>query len=480
VGDHVKTHTGTFKPVVAVQKRRYAAGKPIIGVRTLHNLVKCTPEHPFFVRRGDEMKWVTAGHLQESDSLLYPIGGKENHEDYILFDCHKTNGMRGSHVLSEYVGEFKVNKEIARFMGLYLAEGCGGHDSIRFTFNNKEQHLIDFISHVCAKVFNRKPTVHRRWATTVKLNIRALSPIFIEWFGNEARKKRIPEFVFHWNIRNRLAFIGGYFEGDGSQDGTANSASIKLVQDMYELCRKSGMLVSYPKSDYTPRVSCINGLRTVTPELHRIRISNFSHGKLKDIVSGSVNGNYVEIPVTKIEQKRMAAMRDGFQFVYNLEVEDDHSYVANSSAVHNCDDDDDVADDYIAKIVAKIREVTPQPPHLWPEVIVFKQRCTFTNAKCISCLEIDGPPFVIDHSIYNEMQAVHQYPDGTWKDITRKPWHHNAWRADIAKSEPFPDTNFGEDGGWVSKLWPKVKYEAKIEGPPLHYYQFNGKTTEAS
>ena len=144
------------------------------------------------------------------------------------------------------------------------------------------------------------------------------------------------------------------------------------------------------------------------------------------------------------------------------------------------DDDDDVADDYIAKIVAKIREVTPQPPHLWPEVIVFKQRCTFTNAKCISCLEIDGPPFEIDHDIRYEMQAVHQYPDGTWKDITRKPWHHNAWRADIAQSEHFPDTSFGEDGGWVSKLWPKVVSQSRIEGPPLHYYRFNGKTTEAS
>jgi hypothetical protein len=144
------------------------------------------------------------------------------------------------------------------------------------------------------------------------------------------------------------------------------------------------------------------------------------------------------------------------------------------------DDDDNVADDYIAKIVAKIREVTQQPPHLWPEVIVFKQRCTFTNAKCISCLEIDGPPFEIDHDINADMQAVHQYPDGTWKDITRKPWHHNAWRADIAQSEHFPDTNFGEDGGWVSKLWPKITRQARIEGPPLHYYQFNGKTTEAS
>jgi hypothetical protein len=144
------------------------------------------------------------------------------------------------------------------------------------------------------------------------------------------------------------------------------------------------------------------------------------------------------------------------------------------------DDDDDIAPDYIAKIVEAVRQETPCPPSQWPEVIVFKQRCTFTNAKCISCLEIDGPPFEIDHSIYNEMQAVHQYPDGSWKDITRKPWHHNVWRADIAKSEPFPDTNFGEDGGWVSKMWPKVKHEAKIEGPPLHYYQFNGKTTEAS
>lgn len=144
------------------------------------------------------------------------------------------------------------------------------------------------------------------------------------------------------------------------------------------------------------------------------------------------------------------------------------------------DDDDDVSDDYIAKLVAAIRKETASPPILWPEVIVFKQRCTFVNAKCISCLEIDGPPFVIDHSIRYEMGQVHQYPDGTWKDIQRKPWHHNAWRADIAKSELFPDTNFGEDGGWVSKLWPKVTHEALIDGPPLHYYQFNGKTTEAS
>jgi len=143
------------------------------------------------------------------------------------------------------------------------------------------------------------------------------------------------------------------------------------------------------------------------------------------------------------------------------------------------DDDDDIAHDYVEKIVETIKTETACPAHMWPEVIVFRQRCTFINARCITCMDIDGPPFEIDHDINNPMDPVHQYPDGTWRDIRRKPWHHNAWRLDIAQSEPFPDEMFGEDGAWVSKLWPKVKTQAKINAA-LHYYRFNGKTTEAS
>ena len=136
------------------------------------------------------------------------------------------------------------------------------------------------------------------------------------------------------------------------------------------------------------------------------------------------------------------------------------------------DDDDDVADDYVDSIISAACQTTA-------DVIVFKQRCTFVNAKCISCLEIDGPPFVIDHDINNPMEAVHQFEDGHWRDIKRKPWHHNAWKASLAKSVRFPDTSFGEDGAWCSQLWPLVQSQFKID-KVLHYYQFNGKTTEAS
>lgn len=137
------------------------------------------------------------------------------------------------------------------------------------------------------------------------------------------------------------------------------------------------------------------------------------------------------------------------------------------------DDDDDVSDDYVDRILEAINCNTEA------DVIVFKQRCRFVNAKCISGLEIDGPPFIVDHSIHHEMEAAHQYPDGHWRDIKRKPWHHNAWRSSIAKSVHFPDSSFGEDGAWCSKLWPFVHREFKID-KVLHYYRFNGKTTEAS
>lgn len=140
------------------------------------------------------------------------------------------------------------------------------------------------------------------------------------------------------------------------------------------------------------------------------------------------------------------------------------------------DDDDDVAYSYVDSILDAI--YTDKVPY-GSDVIVFKQRCTFVNAKSISGLEIDGPPCFIDHDIGNPMEQVHQNEDGTWRNIRRKPWHHNAWRSALAKSAHFPDVMFGEDGVWCEQLWPKVDTQIKID-KVLHYYQFNGKTTEAS
>jgi glycosyltransferase involved in cell wall biosynthesis len=132
-----------------------------------------------------------------------------------------------------------------------------------------------------------------------------------------------------------------------------------------------------------------------------------------------------------------------------------------------CDDDDWVAPDYVARIV-EIASKTDA------DVIVFDQKCQLN----------DDPPFIVHHGIEFDMMPARRHdgitgPLGKWDDITRKPWHHNAWKTTLAQSVRFPDSSFGEDGTWCSQLWPLVKVQERIDAV-LHYYQWSAKTTEAS
>ena len=132
-----------------------------------------------------------------------------------------------------------------------------------------------------------------------------------------------------------------------------------------------------------------------------------------------------------------------------------------------CDDDDDVTDDYVGRIV----EVAG---HTDADVIVFNQLCQIN----------DDPPFVVSHGIEFDMMPARRHdgvsgPLGKWDDITRKPWHHNAWRTALAQTVRFPDSSFGEDGAWCSQLWPHVHSQERIDAV-LHLYQWSKKTTEAS
>lgn len=132
-----------------------------------------------------------------------------------------------------------------------------------------------------------------------------------------------------------------------------------------------------------------------------------------------------------------------------------------------CDDDDWVAPDYVARIVNVAEDSLA-------DVIVFDQKCSINGEE----------PFIVHHSIEFEMQPARRHdgitgPDGHWDDIKRRPWHHNAWRTELAQSVRFPDISFGEDGQWCEQLWPLVRCEERIDAV-LHYYQWSAKTTEAS
>lgn len=128
------------------------------------------------------------------------------------------------------------------------------------------------------------------------------------------------------------------------------------------------------------------------------------------------------------------------------------------------DDDDDVSEDYIVKILSAIRLCTEEG-RLYGgiPVIVFDQWTTIDN----------GEPRLVRHGI--EFENTELGLNGA----TRKPWHHNVWWAAIAKTAHFPDASYGEDAHWLEQLWTVTNAQYRIEGPPLHHYRYDNNVTEA-
>jgi GT2 family glycosyltransferase/intein/homing endonuclease/2-polyprenyl-3-methyl-5-hydroxy-6-metoxy-1,4-benzoquinol methylase len=367
VGDFVKTHKDRYRAVKQVYKTKYKQHKPLLWVSTSNSTIKCTPEHPFLVYSNREFKWIKANTLEKGDKLVYPYKNT-NVKDIVFFDCAARGRKNRPTYLNEYYGNMEIDADLARFFGLYLAEGCGGHDSIRFTFNNNEKDYIEFVQKVCEEKFNRTPTIHIRWATTIKLNIRSFGVRFTEWFGKDATTKRVPSFVFNWNLLNKLHFIKGYLDGDGwSNSGMSvfGSASKDLIKDMVRLANSCGIDCA-PISEINPTTTSYKGVVIKNNGSYQSRISTQGTNKIKDLLYAEKIDNALLIPIKNIIQKKMSGkykiMPSGYEeansFVYNLEVEEDNSYIVGPAAVHNCDDDEVAEPDVLEKLIS----------HMAPEV----------------------------------------------------------------------------------------------------------------
>jgi len=363
IGELVKTHKGRYKKVIRTYKQDYEPKKELLWIYTKNSVIKCTPDHPFLILKDNKRVWTKASNLNESSILLYPCSDKK---DEINFDCfgrgakyNKLLHYSGKNFKNEYFGKFSVDEDLARFFGLYLAEGCGGHDSIRFTFNNKEKEFIDFIIKVCKEKFNRNPTVHSRWATCVKLNIRSFAKKFTEWFGDDATNKKVPDFVFDWSLKNKLAFLQGYLDGDGWQNQKMyrfGTASKDLFNGIKKLCIESGLDCT-DAHETGPKETQSLGVKIKSSGCLSGAISSIGYSKMQDIIQSKIVDNCCIIPINRIENKKMPTVNwKDDQYVYNLEVEEDNSYIVGPCICHNCDDDDFPEPNCLEEMIKSINE----------------------------------------------------------------------------------------------------------------------------
>lgn len=356
VGDVVRTHTGKNSRVESTRRLEYRD----IDVYTIKPsggaAVTCTEEHPFFVLDKD---LVVKNGRCILESFKLEDGSWKAAKDLQIGD-YAVTPLRRTVAEPAYVSD-----AFAKFCGYYLAEGyvlfdkekkpCG----VCFTAH-VDDALPRNIDALCEQMQTRnppykEPRANSEQAVSVCVYDGDLALRMLLLFGSGATHKFIGESVLHWSDERLLCFLGAYHEGDGGYyassdvDQTRGNAyfstsSQELATQMQWLHACLGGPTSINNLTHTTSKSAntVSGYTTeyqlwCSRQFTKIlapwssKISNIdcveNHGRKERFV---IDG----FMLTKIKGVEVET-RDSV--VYNMEVEDeDHSYLVNLMAVHNC------------------------------------------------------------------------------------------------------------------------------------------------
>jgi pyruvate formate lyase activating enzyme len=244
-----------------------------------------------------------------------------------------------------------LGEELAELLGYYVAEGwvsksTGRPNSLKlnFSYGPKEEALAERTSWLLKRIFDVDATTKRRRTTvTVEVSKSSLGALFTELCGKGAKSKKVPDLIFKSSRRVVLSFLRGYIKGDGTETGNniaVNTVSRTLSVGVCYLLIKLGYLPGFYEWK-PPERKDIEGRTVHQSMLYYVKVNTKTFGR--ELVGGSRkrtdSGRGVAfksakdfwiVPVRRIERREYTGP------VYNLEVESEHSYLADFVGVGNC------------------------------------------------------------------------------------------------------------------------------------------------
>ena len=356
-GDRVLGWDGRYHRVTEVFSHRHQGMMYKIRAKCLGE-VTLTPEHPVLIaqrvhpkrhNQKFELIWERADQIEKGDYLAYPIPADVVPIESLRLPSRKAQDRRSS-PLPESV---PITPEFLRLAGYYISEGWIDHRSsekdyleasVCFTFHRKEKRLVRDIETIVAKLFGLDVSVTERPSrNTIELAVHSarLARAFKEWFGDGAATKRIPHELMLLPPSQQRELLKGLWRGDGWIDSQRARASYKTIsktlrEQLKLLLLRQGIVPSVyttparrgHREAYSVFVTSARDYKRLMEILGR-KPKRLPAGKPPSTVIGQ---NFVMVPVADIET---------FEYdgpVWNLEVEDVHSYVSECATLHNCGD----------------------------------------------------------------------------------------------------------------------------------------------
>lgn len=280
-------------------------------------------------------------HLQRETLSLYPARGDSSHIPAVL----------------------DLDEDFWRLIGYYASEGClyeeeglrGTRERIKITFGAHEGPLIEDCRSILVDWGMRVTDEVANGSHSLKFSSRILGHLLREVLkvGTGSHDKKIPPQLFFSSRRNIAAFLQGLFRGDGwveRSEGVSGSVSLGFATVSTTLFQ--GVLLLLQVFGITPTCRRIISEKSKVPA-QALRIARYEDLQTVQADIGGIPKLGGALESYYRTTKKSAALADYRKFktafvrskeefdfqgdVYNMEVEETHTFVSSYGIVtHNC------------------------------------------------------------------------------------------------------------------------------------------------
>jgi hypothetical protein len=367
IGDKVWTHKNRYQKV----SKLYDNGKKWLTKVECNGLLEPlfgTENHPLWVV--DRRQFYDKAEVHKNNYLVKKF--KENLEwDDLkphfrpISDCYVGDYLVAPILIG---GDISVDPDLAFITGIYMAEGSFGKyrdqpASVFLTINIAEKVLRERITSALNNMGLPYTISFHKINNTCNIIVRDrdFANSMKRICGEYSHKKNMRKELRQWDAESLKWFLGGYISGDGCVSNWGNhhkmrcrTVSRKLAIDIWQALARVGVEASICKdgkvNEFKYYCSRYNTMRTMRQKAsYAVGAMDWTAHILNAYITGKpvmqpstrersqhktlVKGDYILLPIRNVTAKAR------FENVYNIEVEEDNSYVAYNLAVHNCNSD---------------------------------------------------------------------------------------------------------------------------------------------
>src|SRR3989304_5075310 len=329
---------------------------PTIKIKTYNGYeIEGTPHHRFLIND----KWIMLQDLKENDiiQLTSPIFLQKKYQE-MSYPMLLTKTITADKILNSdesMIPKIKVNETWGRFIGYMLGDGhYGGASLIKVACDKRHTDVVEDVVSIMKsmglnpKICEKKPD--KRCQNSLQkegfgVEVVCTCVTFLKiakkynLCGSHGKTFRVPDLIFQSPKSVIKEFIRGLFEADGTVDNTGCSLcskDLKLIQQIQYLLLGFGITshISHSYNKIYRKYYYRLNLNRDASDIFFKEINFISHtkrSKLKLITEKNHSNAFKK----QIFEDKIVSIEQFHNDVYDMEINDVHSYNANGIINHN-------------------------------------------------------------------------------------------------------------------------------------------------